>query len=234
MSLLTAKGIRKSFNAGAGEKMVLNNAGLNIDSGELVTILGPSGSGKSTLLNICGLIDSADRGEILWQDQDLLKLSVRSRTEFRRANIGFVFQSFNLIPVMTAFDNVAFPLMLLNWPSKKIHKRVNTLLEQVGLADHARYKPGQLSGGQCQRIAIARALVKQPALIIADEPTASLDADTAIQVMALMKQLMVAQQTACLVATHDSRLMPFSDRVLHVDHGHVVEEHDMTVKGVVA
>ncbi len=222
MSVLIAKDINKSFQRGDNTRTVLNHAELQINAGELVTILGPSGSGKSTLLNVCGLIDTPDRGELIWQGKDLLTLDPRERTDFRRENMGFIFQSFNLIPVMTVRDNVAFPLMLLNRPASEIRTRVDVVLSQVGLKDYQNSKPGELSGGQCQRVAIARALVKNPKLIIADEPTASLDSDTAMQVMTLMKRLMAEHDTACLVATHDARLLQFSDRILRIDHGDVV------------
>jgi len=228
MSILSANGIEKSFGSGSSKTQVLTSASFAMEQGEFVTILGPSGSGKSTLLNICGLIDSSDAGELFHQNQNLLGLSEKQKTEFRRQHMGFIFQSFNLVPVMSVAANVGYPLMLLDWNAQEKAQRIAEVLEQVGLSDFAAKRPEQLSGGQCQRVAIARALVKKPTVIIADEPTASLDADTALMVVELMKDLAKEQGSACLVATHDSRLLPFSDQVLHVDHGRIVNEDDFS------
>jgi putative ABC transport system ATP-binding protein len=222
MSTLIASGISKAFGMGSTTSQVLTEANLTIEPGEFATLLGPSGSGKSTLLNICGLIETADAGRLSFNDTDLMSLTPHARTEFRRLHLGFVFQSFNLIPVMDVAANVGFPLMLLPGNAQAKHQQVMDMLDQVGLADFAKKKPEQLSGGQCQRVAIARALVKKPEFIIADEPTASLDAETALTVIALMKKLAKEQNTACLIATHDERLLPFSDQILQVDHGIVV------------
>lgn len=222
MTILTAKDIGKSFQRGQRSVQVLKGASLNVGEGEFVTILGPSGSGKSTLLNICGLIEPMDAGELNFHGTVLNELPESERTEFRRQHLGFIFQQFNLVPVMSVFDNVALPLLLLDWPAHKKTKTVMEVLGRVGLADYANAKPEALSGGQCQRVAVARALVKEPAFIIADEPTASLDANTALQVITQMKALAKEQGTACLIATHDSRLLPFSDTVLEMESGKVV------------
>jgi putative ABC transport system ATP-binding protein len=224
MTLLKAENIGKSYGNGAAKTQVLTQASFNLAAGEFVTLLGPSGSGKSTLLNICGLIDRPDSGTLFNFDENLIAFSPAKLTEFRRRNIGFIFQNFNLIPVMTAAANVAYPLFLLNWAEQDITKRVEEVLAQVGLSDFAKCRPEQLSGGQNQRVAIARALVKKPSLIIADEPTASLDSDTAVTVVDLMKKLANEQGTACLVATHDERLLPFCDQILHVHHGKIVKQ----------
>ena len=224
MSLLTAMDITKAFGKTPNISTVLTNANLTIEAGKFTTLMGPSGSGKSTLLNICGLIESADSGQLIFEGKDLCAMSVQEKTEFRRAYIGFVFQSFNLIPVMDVAANVGLPLMLLPGNHEKKKQQVMDILDQVGLADFANSKPEQLSGGQCQRVAIARALVKRPMFIIADEPTASLDAHTAIAVVGLMKQLTKEQGTACLIATHDDRLLPFSDQVLNVQQGHILRQ----------
>lgn len=222
MSVLKLKQVDKHFGTGRRRVQVLNQASLHVDAGECVTLLGPSGSGKSTLLNICGLIEPADCGQIRLQHHTVDTLNDIQRTRVRRESIGFIFQQFNLVPVMSVFDNVAYPLMLLNFGHSQIHQRVMEVLDALDLADFARSRPEQLSGGQCQRVAVARALVKQPGLLIADEPTASLDAETAMRVIDQMKRLAKHQNTACLIATHDARLMPFSDRVLQLAGGQVV------------
>ncbi|WP_230390871.1 ABC transporter ATP-binding protein [Reinekea sp. G2M2-21] len=231
MSTLVARHVSKSYLSGGKPISVLTDASLSVDEGQFVTILGPSGSGKSTLLNICGLIETLDGGELIHKNTVLNKLTQRQRTDYRRQHLGFIFQSFNLVPVMTVADNVAYPLMLLDWSEADKKQRVREVLKQVGLSDFADKKPEQLSGGQSQRVAVARALVKRPSIIIADEPTASLDAETATQVIEQMKALATEQGTACLIATHDPRLLPYSDSVLHVDHGLIVRE-SVTVKPV--
>lgn len=226
MSALAFSHLTKSYGHGSQQQRVLQDASATVAEGECVTLLGPSGSGKSTLLHICGLIEPADHGALRLAGQDVQRLSSRERTQWRREQIGFIFQQFNLIPVMSVYDNVAYPLMLLNRSAQEVHQRVTDMLTQVGLASFAHSRPEQLSGGQRQRVAIARALVKAPTLLIADEPTASLDSDTAMTVVDLMKQLGHKHKTACLIATHDRRLVPFSDRVLQVEDGRVREQND--------
>ena len=232
MNILTAENLSKGFGRGAARSDVLKGASLSVNKGEFVTILGPSGSGKSTLLNICGLLEAPDQGDIIHNGHRVSGLSNRQRTEYRREHLGFVFQSFNLVPVMTVADNVGYPLMLLDWSKTKRKTRVMETLEQVGLLDFANQKPEQLSGGQCQRVAVARALVKKPSVIIADEPTASLDATTAMKVVELMKQLAKDQGSSFLVATHDARLLPYSDKVLHVENGRMVAEPQVINPGL--
>jgi putative ABC transport system ATP-binding protein len=227
MSILLAENLSKSYGAGPARARVLKDASLSVDEGEFVTILGPSGSGKSTLLNLCGLLESPDDGKLFHDGLLLNSLSRFEKTNHRRKSMGFIFQSFNLVPVMSVAENVGYPLMLLNWSIAERKTRVNEILEQVGLAEFGNQKPEQLSGGQCQRVAVARALVKRPSVIIADEPTASLDAVTAQVVVDLIKSLAKNQGTACLIATHDQRLLPFSDRVLHVEDGRMIADEKM-------
>lgn len=229
MAILTAQHICKSYGKLGYQSHVLDDASIHVNEGEFVTILGPSGSGKSTLLNICGLVETLDGGELFHQKTRLDLFTEAQRTHYRRAHLGFIFQSFNLVPVMTVAANVGLPLMLLGWSAAQTKQRVNEILAMVGLADFAFKKPEQLSGGQCQRVAIARALVKRPSIIIADEPTASLDAETATKVIDLMKALAHEQGTACLIATHDTRLLPYSDRVLHVDQGNIVQDSTLAL-----
>lgn len=223
MNVLSLNNVRKTFGSGARRVQVLDDVSLTVQAGECVTLLGPSGSGKSTLLNIGGLIEPASSGQIKYRKQSMENLSVSERTQVRREQIGFVFQQFNLVPVMSVFDNVAYPLVLLNYGHSQIHARVMEVLDALELSSFARSRPEQLSGGQCQRVAVARALVKKPGLLIADEPTASLDAATAMRVVEQMQALAHHQNTACLIATHDARLMPYSDRVLQVEDGGIME-----------
>ena len=217
--MLSLQCITKSYRVGRQQQQVLDGVDLNIDAGTFTALVGPSGSGKSTLLNLCGLIDRPDSGQVCWQGRDITNASASELTQLRRHHIGFVFQSFNLIPVMTVTDNVAFPLLLNRTGRAEIRRRVSDLLGAVGLADLADRKPGDLSGGQRQRVAIARALIKQPALIVADEPTANLDQDTALTVIDLMRNLSREYRTAVVVATHDDRLLSWCDHAHRVDRG---------------
>src|SRR5262249_35426156 len=199
----------------------LRGVDLVVQPGEMLALTGPSGSGKSTLLNMAGLIDRPDRGDVVLRGRGVTHLSETEATLLRRHAIGFVFQTFNLVPVMTVADNVDYPLFLAGVPAAERRARVLRMLEAVGLAEHARHRPDALSGGQRQRVAIARALVKQPTLVIADEPTASLDSQTADQVLDLMREAGHAQGAAFLVATHDARLLRRCDRVIALLDGRI-------------
>lgn len=221
--MLTLKHIQKSYIVGTQQQPVLNDVSLDLLPGDFTALVGPSGSGKSTLLNLCGLIDQPDSGQVIWHDEDITHASRARLTQIRRDTIGFVFQSFNLIPVMSAWDNVAYPLLLNNTPAAALQQRVDAVLDDVGLRELAHQRPDQLSGGQRQRIAIARALVKRPQLIVADEPTASLDQDTALLVTRLLKDLAQAYGAAVVVATHDDRLTPWCERICRLEHGHLVD-----------
>jgi putative ABC transport system ATP-binding protein len=192
----------------------LQGVDLQVRRGELLALTGPSGSGKSTILNLCGLIDTTDSGEVLLGGRSTNGLNEDQRTLMRRDALGFVFQSFNLVPVMTVAENVDYPLFIVGVPAAERRERVRAQLEAVGLQAHARHRPDALSGGQRQRVAIARALVKRPRLVIADEPTASLDSATADQVLELMRERCHAEGAAFVIATHDSRLTSRCDRVL--------------------
>jgi putative ABC transport system ATP-binding protein len=222
-ALLSLRGISKSFTLGGNTIHALRDVDLALLRGEIVAITGPSGSGKSTLLNLCGLLDQADGGELLYAGQPLLAADERRKTILRRQTIGFVFQSFNLVPVMNAHDNVDFPLYLLGVPAAERARRVSEALSRVGLDRLGQHRPDQLSGGQRQRVAIARAIVKQPQLVIADEPTANLDAVTAAQIVSLMKDLAHEHGTTFLVATHDERMLPHCDRALKLADGVLLE-----------
>jgi putative ABC transport system ATP-binding protein len=197
----------------------LQGVDLSLRRGEMLALTGPSGSGKSTILNIAGLIDRADSGDISLQGKDVASLSETQATLLRRDAIGFVFQGFNLVPVMTVWDNVDYALFIAGVPALQRRQRVQAMLDAVGLAEHAAHRPDALSGGQRQRVAIARALVKQPALVIADEPTANLDSHTADQVLDLMRDQGHAHGAAFLIATHDDRLLSRCDRVIRLLDG---------------
>jgi putative ABC transport system ATP-binding protein len=213
------RGVRKTYRLGQHVIPALQGVDLIVQRGELLALTGPSGSGMSTILNLAGLIDTPDSGEILLDGQPVTTLKEIPRTLLRRDALGFVFQSFNLVPVMTVAENVDFPLFIAGVPAPERRERVDAQLLAVGLQDHARHLPDALSGGQRQRVAIARALVKRPRLVIADEPTASLDSHTADQVLDLMRERCHAEGAAFVIATHDSRLTQRCDRVLSLLDG---------------
>ena len=208
------RGVHKTYRLGQHVIPALQGVDLVVQRGELLALTGPSGSGKSTILNLAGLIDTPDSGEILLAGQAVTALSEIPCTLLRRDALGFVFQSFNLVPVMTVAENVDYPLFIAGVPAAERRERVAAQLAAVGLQDHAQHRPDALSGGQRQRVAIARALVKRPRLVIADEPTASLDSHTADQVLDLMRERCHAEGAAFVIATHDSRLTQRCDRVL--------------------
>ena len=214
-------GVRKTYRLGAHVIPALQGVDLVVQRGELLALTGPSGSGKSTLLNLCGLIDTPDAGEIMLGGAAVQGLDEQARTLLRRDALGFVFQSFNLVPVMTVAENVDYPLFLAGVPAAERRDRVAQQLAAVGLQAHAHHRPDALSGGQRQRVAIARALVKRPRLVIADEPTASLDSHTADQVLDLMRARGQAEGAAFVIATHDSRLTRRCDRVVALLDGRI-------------
>jgi len=209
----------KTYHLGEHVVRALQGVDLSVQRGELLALTGPSGSGKSTILNLCGLIDTPDAGDILLNGQRVQGLNEVQRTLLRRDALGFVFQNFNLVPVMTVAENVDYPLFIAGVPAAERRERVAAQLKAVGLLDHAQHRPDALSGGQRQRVAIARALVKRPKLVIADEPTASLDSHTADQVLELMRERGHAEGAAFVIATHDSRLTGRCDRIVSLLDG---------------
>jgi putative ABC transport system ATP-binding protein len=221
-SVVELHGVYKTYHLGAHVIPALQGIDLSVQRGELLALTGPSGSGKSTILNLCGLIDTPDAGDIVLDGKSVHGLNEVQRTLLRRDALGFVFQSFNLVPVMTVAENVDYPLFLAGVAATERKERVAAQLEAVGLQDHAQHRPDALSGGQRQRVAIARALIKRPRLVIADEPTASLDSHTADQVLDLMRERGHAEGAAFVIATHDSRLTSRCDRVLALLDGRLI------------
>jgi putative ABC transport system ATP-binding protein len=199
--------------------VALNNVSLDIAEGEFLALMGPSGSGKSTLLHIIAGIDRPTRGTCQVQGIDLTQLNESQLADWRNQNVGFVFQTFNLIPVLTAFENVELPLLLTRLNSKQRRQQVNTALELVDLADRAKHLPKQLSGGQEQRVAIARALVTDPRLIVADEPTGNLDSNSAQEILTIVQMLSRKIGKTVIVVTHDPKAAAFGSRTIHLEKG---------------
>jgi len=215
------RGVHKTYHLGQHVVRALQGVDLAVEKGELLALTGPSGSGKSTILNLAGLIDTPDAGEIIVEGRSVAGLDETQRTLLRRDALGYVFQNFNLVPVMTVEENVDYPLFIAGVPAAERRERVRAQLEAVGLLEHAKHRPDALSGGQRQRVAVARALVKRPRLVIADEPTASLDSHTADQVLALMRERGHAEGAAFVIATHDARLTTRCDRVISLLDGRI-------------
>ncbi|MFD3308497.1 ABC transporter ATP-binding protein [Streptomyces sp. NPDC058656] len=222
-TMVRVENVHRSYGSGATAVHALRGVSFDIPRGELVALKGRSGSGKTTLLNLVGGLDEPDDGRITVDGLDLSGLGENGLLELRRDRIGFVFQSFGLIPILTAAENVGVPMRLRRAEPREREERVELLLSLVGLADHAAQRPGELSGGQQQRVAIARALANEPALLIADEPTGQLDAETGIAVMELLRAVVRSERVTALVATHDAALLDLADRVLELSDGEIVE-----------
>lgn len=214
----------KNYQSGDTVVNALKGVTVDIENGEFTAIAGPSGSGKTTMLNIIGCIDSLDSGSVFIGNREVSAMSKIAKSSFRRHNLGFIFQSYNLIPVLTAFENVAFPLNLLNIHEKEIKERVYTMLEEVGLKGMEHRVPSQLSGGQQQRVSIARALVKNPTLVLADEPTANLDSHTGRDILDLMLEMNKKHRTTFIFSTHDQMVMDCAKRLLYLHDGEVVKD----------
>ncbi len=229
MSIIEAKNITKVYNETKVPVNALNGVDLKIEEGEFTAIVGPSGSGKTTLLNILGGLDLPSKGDIFIEGTNLKDLSSRQLIDFRLHNIGFVFQSYNLIPVLTAKENTEFILELQKVPKKERIQKALELLKAVGIADKADHKPGQLSGGQQQRVAVARALASQPRFIIADEPTANLDSRSTNDLLEIMAEMNRKYNSTFIFATHDQRVMDKAHRIVTIDDGKIIG--DETFKG---
>ncbi|RKX77818.1 MAG: lipoprotein-releasing system ATP-binding protein LolD [Spirochaetes bacterium] len=222
--MITLREVKKNYQAGETIVKALRGVSLDVDQGEFLSIAGPSGSGKTTLLNLIGCIDKADSGVIKIDKEDVDKLDKNELALFRRRKLGFVFQTFNLIPVLTAKENVAFALHLLNLSKNEIEERTMSLLKEVGLEGMEDRLPSRLSGGQQQRVAIARALVKKPAIVLADEPTANLDSDTGRAILELMEEMNKKHTTTFIFSTHDQMVMEFAHRLVQLHDGQITKD----------
>ncbi|MFJ8824206.1 ABC transporter ATP-binding protein [Streptomyces sp. NPDC102467] len=222
--MVAVRDLHRSYGTGAAAVHALRGVSFEVPRGELVALKGRSGSGKTTLLNLVGGLDEPDRGQITVDGLDLAELGENGLLELRRDRVGFIFQSFGLIPILTAAENVGVPMRLRKAQVREREERVALLLALVGLEGHAKQRPGELSGGQQQRVAIARALANKPALLIADEPTGQLDAETGLAVMELLRAVVRSERVTALVATHDPALLDLADRVLELSDGEIVRQ----------
>jgi len=215
--------VTKSFGAGENQVRVLRGVDLDVPFGEMTLLVGPSGCGKTTLLSVVAGLLNANSGEVMVLGEDASRMSGGDAVQFRRRNIGFVFQQYNLLPALTAAENAAVPLFAAGVPKKKAVAAASGLLSQLGLGERLHALPSQLSGGQQQRVALARALVHEPRLVVCDEPTSALDHETGNAVMELLTRVAVRPDRAVVVVTHDSRVFQFADRIAHMDDGRIVD-----------
>jgi len=220
MSLIKAENLRKDYLMGELVVPAIRGVDFTIEPGSFVCFVGPSGSGKTTLLNMIGCLDRPTAGHLSILSTEVSGLDQRSAASFRGEHIGFIFQDFNLIPVLTAYENIEYPLIMVqNWPARKRHERVLGLLEAAGITDQGDKRPDQLSGGQKQRVAVARALVTNPKLVLADEPTANLDHETAYRIIGLMRQLRDEFGTTFVFSTHDPKIMGEAELTFFLEDG---------------
>ena len=231
MEVVRTEDATRSFKAGKLETSALRGVSVSIESGEFTALVGPSGSGKTTLLQLIGCLDQPTTGRVFINGQDVSRLNRNQRADMRRTSIGFVFQFFALIPTLTAYENVEMPLLLAGKPPEERRTLVQQLLDSVGLADRADHRPDQLSGGEQQRVAVARALAGGPTLILADEPTANLDTANGEQVMTTMTRLNQETGVTFVFATHDPRVVKFARRVITLQDGLVVNHNAQVKKG---
>jgi len=223
-AIVSLSDVIKTYRLGTVEVPALRGVSLDVHAGDFISIAGPSGSGKTTLLNLIGCVDTATSGTVLVDGNDTRHLSDRKLTDLRLNTLGFIFQSFNLVSVLSVFQNVEFPLLLQRRLSKSERRdRVMSLLEQVGLASHVDHRPNELSGGQRQRVAVARALVTQPQIVLADEPTANLDSVTGNNIIDLMKELNEKNGTTFIFSTHDAKVMSHANVVIKLADGKIVD-----------
>lgn len=224
MSIINLEGVEKVYRTKEIETVALENVNLQIDKGEFVSIMGPSGCGKSTLLNIIGLLDKANKGKVEIMGKETLDMGDNALSHFRNANIGFVFQSFHLIPSLNVADNVALPLLYRKDIEARARKeKIDKVLERLGLSHRKRHFPSQLSGGQCQRVAIARAIIGDPEIILADEPTGNLDSKMGAEVMELLHQLNKEDGRTIVMVTHNEEQARQTDRIVHFLDGRRIE-----------
>jgi len=231
MSSIRIEGITKDYSLGRTVVTALRGVDLAVDAAEIVGIVGPSGSGKSTLLNIVGCIDTPTSGRVVLDGIDLGTLSDAQITRVRRGSIGFIFQTFNLVPVLSAFENVELPLLALGVPRADRRRMATEMLERVGLSACLRQRPDELSGGQRQRVAVARALVISPRLVLADEPTANLDGENGRAIMEMMHTINHELASTFLLATHDPRVLPWLDRRVYLEDGRITRVEELAGRG---
>jgi putative ABC transport system ATP-binding protein len=222
-AIIDMRGIRKVYDTGAVKVEALKGVDLKVEPGEFVAIVGPSGSGKSTLLNLVGCLDTPSDGSYRLHGEEVAELDVDELADIRNRKVGFIFQNFNLLPQITAYENVEMPLLFKGVPARERHQRVEQLFNQVGLADRMKHKPTELSGGQMQRVAIARALACEPALVLADEPTGNLDTASGKDIMGLFEELAAKGNTLVLI-THDQALARRTRRIVKIQDGKIVED----------
>jgi putative ABC transport system ATP-binding protein len=224
MSLIQVENMTKVYGAGETAITALDHVSLTVETGEFIAVMGPSGCGKSTLLHLLGGLDSFTEGNLVLDGQTLTKISDDAVTQLRRRKIGFVFQFFNLIPILSSVENAALPLLLDGMDSAKAKQKATEMLTKVGLGDRLASQPGQLSGGQQQRVAIARALVTDPLLVLADEPTGNLDTKASDEIIALLKQIAKEWGRTVIMVTHDPRLATQAERLLTMRDGKIMED----------
>ena len=222
--MIKIENVSRNYKTGETVVKALKKVSLEIAAGEFISIAGPSGSGKTTLLNLIGCIDAIDEGEITINGEKVTEMVKKGMTEFRRNNLGFVFQTYNLIPVLSAYENVAFVLSILNISEEETRSRTMELLKEVGLEGMEHRRPGKLSGGQQQRVAIARALIKNPQIVLADEPTANLDSKTGEEILKLMKAMNEKYKTTFIFSTHDQMVMDYASRLVLLHDGTIISD----------
>lgn len=223
-NIVNATNLSRIYHQGEIEVHALRGVDLKVNTGEFSALAGPSGSGKTTLLNMIGCLDKPNTGDVLVNEVNITKMSQSESARFRLNNVGFVFQAYNLIPVLTAYENAEFILMLQGAPSAERKKTVEGLLDRVGLGDAMHRKPHQLSGGQQQRVAVVRAIAAKPAIILADEPTANLDSETSSDLLDLMQELNESEGTTFLFSTHDPLVMSRARRIIRLDSGKIISD----------
>lgn len=222
--VIETKNLCRTFGQNETRVKALDNANVTIEPGEFTAIIGPSGSGKSTLLQLIGGLDTPTSGDVFLDNQNLSSMSGAALSDYRRDHIGFIFQSYNLIPVLSAEENIEYVMLLQGVPQKERSQRVNEILNAVGLGDKAKRRPAQLSGGQQQRVAVARAMVSQPSLILADEPTANLDSHTGSALLDMMKELNEKEKMTFVFSTHDPMIMERAKRIIRLHDGRIVDD----------
>jgi len=225
VNIIEIKDLKKDYALGKTTVNAIRGIDLSIEKGDFISIIGPSGSGKTTLLNIIGCIDQATSGSVKIAGKEITSLNDKKITDIRLHQIGFIFQTFNLIPVLNALENVEFPLLLMkNRTKAEVRKKALSLLEAVGLSEHIHHRPSELSGGQRQRVAIARALVTNPNIVLADEPTANLDSVTGESILETMRSMNEREHTTFIFSTHDANVLKYARKVIKIRDGLIVEE----------